>query len=360
MAGVPRTSTVDAKQEWPITLEPPTAVLEMDIAKVLVEVLMPQPKVSDAIWSQIGDIHRRHSLMEQDDGGTFHPPEMAAERNRFGMAFTFPDGETFYAGDHDYAYPMQSICKVFTYGLALEEHGRQDTMKHVGVAPSSDAFYSYTFDERNRRPFNPMVNAGALVIIDILKGDRDEKVERILERLRVFAGNQELYVDKDVLEAEIEEFSDRNKGLCYLMRSLGMLHGEVEATMHAYLSACSVRVTTRDLANMGATLAHGGVNPVTGIRALEQRYVRDVVTVMSTCGMYDAAGEWAYDVGIPAKSSVSGAILLTMPQRFGGAIFSPALDVYGNSIRGIAVCRELSETFGLHVFADKAEDRLGR
>jgi glutaminase len=144
------------------------------------------------------------------------------------------------------------------------------------------------------------------------------------------------------------------------MRSLGMIDGDLHENIAVYLSICSVRVTGSDLATMGATLANGGINPITGERALARARVRDVVTVMATCGMYNAAGEWAYDVGIPAKSGVSGGILVAVPGYFGGAFFSPGLDHNGNSVRGINICRDLSSRFGLHAYADPDEALFGR
>ncbi|CAN5166688.1 hypothetical protein BH20ACT3_BH20ACT3_07560 [soil metagenome] len=205
-----------------------------------------------------------------------------------------------------------------------------------------------------------MINAGALVAASLVHGaDRSERVERIVEQLRIYAGNPSLHVDEDTLDAELVA-NDHNLGLSYIMRSLGMIHGDIEEHLAVYLSICSVSVTARDLATMGATLAHGGINPLTGQRALTPAGVRDVVTVMSMCGMYTAAGQWAYDVGIPAKSSVSGRILATIPDHVGAGSFSPGLDVHGNSVRGINICRDLSARFGLHAFAAPGEARLGR
>jgi glutaminase len=137
-----------------------------------------------------------------------------------------------------------------------------------------------------------------------------------------------------------------------------MLAGDVEAILALYLRQCSVQVTCRDLAVTAATLANGGVNPLTGERALPLRRVRDVLSVMHTCGMYDAAGQWAFDIGVPAKSGVSGGILVVVPGKGGIGVFSPGLDSYGNSVRGIRVCQEISERLGLHVFATEAEDAL--
>ena len=144
------------------------------------------------------------------------------------------------------------------------------------------------------------------------------------------------------------------------MRSQGMIEGDVEATLRLYLQQCSVAVSCRDLAVMGATLANGGTNPVSGANCLTRERVRDVVSVMHTCGMYDFAGQWAYEVGLPAKSGVSGAILCVVPGKIGIAVFSPGLDSYGNSVRGARVCEEISDRLGLHVFATEGEDVMLR
>ena len=142
------------------------------------------------------------------------------------------------------------------------------------------------------------------------------------------------------------------------MRSLGMLSGDVEAVLELYLQQCSVTVTCPDLAVMAATLANGGVNPVTGERCLSRARVRDVLSVMYTCGMYDSAGQWAYEVGVPAKSGVSGAILCVIPGKAGIGVYSPGLDPFGNSVRGVRVCHEISERLGVHVFATEDEDEM--
>ena len=154
--------------------------------------------------------------------------------------------------------------------------------------------------------------------------------------------------------------ADLNRATAYLMRSDGMLAGDIEATLALYLRQCSISVTCQDLAVMAATLANGGVNPATGEQVLSPRYVRDVLSVMHTCGMYDFAGQWAYQIGIPAKSGVSGGILAVVPGKGGIGVFSPGLDEHGNSIRGIKVCEEISERLGLHIFAHDAEDALLR
>ncbi len=313
----------------------------------------------EMIQSQLAELHLRHLGIGDDDVVSFYPPEMESQRSLFGIAGTSVDGTQWAVGDCSHRLPLHSISKVFTYGLALEDNGRAATLRRIGVEPSGDPFNSITFDEVHHRPFNPMINAGALVAANLVRGrDCAEKVERIVGRLRCYAGNPDLHVDEDLLAQELRS-NDRNLGLSYLMRSLGMLHGDIEDNIAVYLSACCVRVTPVDLGVMGATLAAGGRNPLTGDCALARVHTRDVMSVMSMCGMYDAAGEWAYDVGIPAKSGVSGAILAAIPDHFGIGLFSPGLDIHGNSVRGVNLCRELSAQFGLHVFADPAESRFG-
>ena len=315
---------------------------------------------------RLEELYRRHLLVGEDSvasyyksGRGYYKPELSAEeRDRFSVCIVRVDGEVYKAGDYDRPFALQSISKVFVYGLALADHGRDYVLKHVGVEPSGDAFNSIVFDERNNRPYNPMVNAGALVTTDLVQGKGStEKFERILGTLRTYAGNESLGVDEETFEAEMRT-ADRNRATAYLMRSQGMISGDVDAILALYLRQCSVQVTCRELAVMAATLANGGVNPVTGERALPLRRVRDLLSVMHTCGMYDAAGQWAFDIGVPAKSGVSGGILMVVPGKGGIGVFSPGLDSHGNSVRGIRVCQEISERLGLHVFATEAEDAL--
>ena len=327
---------------------------------------MPTPANGQHVAERLEELYRRHLLVGEEgvasyyeSGRGYYKPELAAaERERFSICMVRPDGEVLQVGDHDRPFALQSISKVFVYGLALADHGRDYVLKHVGVEPSGDAFNSIDFDERNNRPYNPMVNAGALVTTDLVWGkDPAEKFERILDSLRTYAGNESLAVDEATFQAEMRT-ADRNRATAYLMRSNGMISGDVESILALYLRQCSVQVTCRDLAVMAATLANGGVNPITGERALPLRHVREVLSVMHTCGMYDAAGQWAFDVGVPAKSGVSGGIMALVPGKGGIGVYSPGLDAYGNSVRGIGVCREISDRLGLHVFATEAEDAL--
>jgi glutaminase len=324
---------------------------------------MPVMDVQDEealVRRHLDELHEKYRAVDEGEVVRYYPPEAAADGHLFGLAGTNVRGMQWQAGDCSVRFPLHSVSKVFTYGLALQDNGAAEVLRRVGVEPSGDPFNSITFDETHHRPHNAMINSGALVAASLVAGrDVDEKVDRILERYRAYAGNPELAVDQRILRQELRS-NDRNLGLCFIMRSLGMITGNIDEVVETYLSACSITVTAAELSVMGATLANGGENPLTGERAVDREHVRDIVSVMMTCGMYDAAGQWANDVGIPAKSGVSGDIVCVLPRYFGFGVYSPGLDVHGNSVRGVNLCREMSETFGLHVFADPVYARFGR
>jgi glutaminase len=240
------------------------------------------------------------------------------------------------------------VSKPFVFGMALEERGREAVMSHVGVEPSGNAFNAIAVDDTNR-PFNPMVNAGAIVTTGLIaRTDPSHALERVVDVFSAFAGRQ-LSVDESVYRSE-SATGDRNRALGFLMKSFGVLDGDVETAVDLYFKQCSLLVTARDLAVMAATLANRGMNPITGTRAIDEEYVENVLSVMSTCGMYDYAGEWGYRVGLTAKSGVAGAVVAVLPGQFGIGVFSPPLDAKGNSVRGILACRDLANELGLHAF----------
>lgn len=330
-------------------------------------VRLPRQQVQ-RVDNRLDELYRRHLPLYADEVASYYTPGVgyqkpmvvAPEHERFAICLATMDGQVHCVGDHDRPFALQSISKVFVYGMALETHGRERVLERVGVEPTGDQFNSVSvvFDERYNRPYNPMVNAGALVTTDLVRtGDAGGDLDRILGVLRRYAGNDALAVDDDLFEREIAT-ADRNRALSYLMRSFGMIGQDVEDNLAMYLRQCSVKVTASELALMAATLANGGVNPATGERALTRRYARDVLSVMHSCGMYNFAGQWAYRVGIPAKSGVSGGILAVVPGKLGIAVFSPGLDAYGNSVRGVKVCEEISARLGLHIFAAEDEDTI--
>lgn len=278
-------------------------------------------------------------------------PELAKMNpDWFSICVATVDGQIFEVGDADQLFTIQSISKVFTYGMALEDQGRETLLTKVGVEPTGDPFNSIIrLDENSKRPDNPMVNAGAIATTSLIKGNSTtERLNRLLEMFRHYIGH-DIFIDVSVFTSE-RATGHRNRAMAHLMRHFNMIDEHIDDVLDLYFQQCSILVNCRDLAMMAATLANKGVNPVTNDRAIADKYVRDVLSVMYTCGMYNFAGEWAYRVGIPAKSGVSGGILAVVPNQIGIAVFSPPLDVHGNSVRGIKVCEELSRHFELHVF----------
>ncbi|MBV6622876.1 MAG: glutaminase A [Rivularia sp. (in: Bacteria)] len=269
----------------------------------------------------------------------------------FAICIATVDGQVYCVGDWEESFLIQSISKVFAYGLALEDKGREYVLTKVDVEPTGDAYNSIIkVESKSKRPYNSMVNTGAIATTSLIEGaGPGHKLNRILEMYRRYIGRR-VFVDTPILVSE-QNSGDRNWAISYLLRNFGMISGDISQTLHLYLQQCSVIINCRDLALMGATLANNGINPVTKERAINSIFVKDLLSVMQTCGMYDFAGEWVYKVGFPAKSGVGGGIIGVVPNQMGIAVFSPPLDSRGNSIRGIKVCEELSKYLGLHIFA---------
>ncbi|WP_371740978.1 glutaminase A [Frigoribacterium sp. CFBP 13729] len=285
------------------------------------------------------------------DGGEVDDsvPQLAeAEPGWLGIALARPDGSVTTAGDARQLFSIQSAVKPFLFALALADTDGA-AIDAVGIEPTGEAFDAIKLEGGTGRPPNPMVNAGALLTAALVDGgDADGRAERTLRGLVAFAG-RELEVDDDVAGSEML-LGDRNHALAHLMRSEGTLHVGADDAVSAYARACAVLVDAEALAVMGATLALGGRNPVTGEQVVAAAIARDVVSVMATCGVYDGSGRWMRQVGVPAKSSVSGALVLSAPGRLGAASYSPPLDALGTSVRGAALMEGLSRELGLHSF----------
>lgn len=311
--------------------------------------------VVSPMQAYLEELHNRYQAL--DDGAVAdYIPELArANANWFGICVATVDGKLFRVGDFQQEFTIQSVSKPFVYGLALEDHGRDFVLSKVGVEPSGDAFNSIVLDEHSNRPYNPMVNAGAIATAALVKGQEPaERMNRLLELFRRYTGRP-IRLDVSVFVSE-RSTGDRNRAIAYLMRNFGMLEGNLDEALDLYFQQCSLLVNCQDLALMAATLANDGVNPVSGERAISADYVKDLLSVMYTCGMYDFSGEWAYSIGMPAKSGVGGGIIAVAPRRLGIGVFSPLLDPRGNSVRGVAVCTEISRYFGLHAFDTCVDD----
>jgi glutaminase len=298
----------------------------------------------------LGELYARYKDLNEGRPADYIPELAKVDPRGFGICVTSLDGRHFAFGDVDHAFTIQSVSKPFVYGLALEDHGREYVLSKVGVEPTGDAFNSLIrLDERSKRPFNPMINAGAIATTALVNGrDETEKFNRLLDVYRRYTG-RDIHVDMSVFTSE-RSTGHRNRAIAHLMLNFSMISGDIEETLDLYFKQCSLLVTARDLAMIAATLANGGVNPLTRDRAVAREYVQDILSVMYTCGMYDFSGEWAYRVGIAAKSGVGGGICAVVPGVAGVGVYSPSLDERGNSVRGIRVLEDLSRKYQLHAF----------
>lgn len=283
------------------------------------------------------------------------PALAAADPETFGVAVTTVDGRTYTAGADDHEFSIQSISKPFVYAAALADRGFDAVLAKVGVEPSGEAFNELSLEEGSHRPKNPMINAGAITAHHLLVGagaSRQERVERILRFFSELAGRQ-LSIDQEIFDSEMNT-ADRNLAIAHMLRSYGVLNDEPHDVVAGYTAQCAINVTVRDLALMGATLANTGIHPMTREKAVTEEVARQTLSVMAAAGMYDAAGSWLTEVGIPAKSGVAGGMLGALPGQVGIGALSPKLDKYGNSVRGVQVCQRLSDDMGLHLMEAEA------
>ncbi|MBJ7341737.1 glutaminase A [Mycolicibacterium sp.] len=284
-------------------------------------------------------------------------PELTrVDPSGFGLALSSSDGHVYECGDAGVEFTIQSISKPFTYALALDRIGQSAVDAKIGVEPSGEAFNEISVDEATKKPKNPMINAGAIAAVSLIPASTpDERFAMIAEFYSACAGRR-LELDHDVYASE-KATGSRNRAIAYMLQSFGVLDDDPDDVLDVYFRQCSFNVTSTDLARMAATLARGGMNPLTGRRVTNAAVVRRTLSVMVTCGMYDAAGDWVSAVGMPAKSGVGGGIVAVLPGQLGIGVYSPLLDAKGNSVRGVRLCRSLSEQLGLHFLTVARDSR---
>ena len=294
-------------------------------------------------------LYTKYKSITDGEVAGYIPELRKANPDDFGICLMTADGQFFEAGDCDRRFTIQSISKPFTFGMAIEELGHETVCEHVSLEPSGDVFNAIELQNGTNRPFNPMINTGAITVTALLYARHgDRTLDHMLGRFSAIAGRQ-LSIDANVYESE-RRTGHRNRAIAHLLLNFGLVHHDAEAALDLYFRQCSILVTCRDLAVMAATLSNMGRNPLTGEIAFDIGCVKDILSIMFTCGMYDYSGQWAYRVGVPAKSGVSGGIMAVVNRQLGVAVYSPPLDKHGNSRRGIEVCVELASRLGLHVF----------
>ncbi len=279
-------------------------------------------------------------------------PELAkSDPAQMGACIITTDGACYHAGEWQHAFSMQSISKTISLILALQTAGEACVFSKVGVEPTGDAFNSIVqLETKDKRPPNPLINAGAIAVISCIKGEN--RWERLLSLARRLCGRDSIDIDEAVYRSE-RSTGMRNRSIAYFMQSEHLIEGDVEEDLDLYFKICSLSVTTRDLANYGMILANDGIEPATRDCLVENGILRIVKTLMVTCGLYDGSGEFAVNVGIPSKSGVGGGIVSAVEGKMGIGVFSPGLDAKGNSVGGYRMLEYISKHLNLHYFADK-------
>lgn len=297
-------------------------------------------------------ISSNKDLTSQGKVASYIPELTKANPSDLGVCIIDKDNNMYCSGDCDKKFTIQSISKTIVLAMALMDNDWNYVFSKVGMEPSGDPFNSIMKLETNdsKKPCNPMINAGAIVTTSLIKGDTPkEKEERMLNFFRKLAKNDSLEINYSVYESE-KLTGDRNRAMAYLLKNDGFIEGDVEEVLDLYFKQCSIEVNAKDLARIGLLFANYGVDIETGERVISENISRMVKTFMITCGMYDASGEFAIKVGIPAKSGVGGGIMASVPHKMGIGVFGPSLDKKGNSIGGLKILEDLSKELKLNIF----------
>jgi glutaminase len=323
------------------------------------EVTQP-PRVSTGVLPEPEDVRRivteAYELYRTDSTGAvadYIPVLGKASPDLFGIAVVGSRGRSFGIGDVETTFSIQSVSKPFVFALACDQLGYDAARHQLGVNGTGFPFDSLMAVELNAtRTMNPLVNAGAIATTSLIAGDTaEDKWTAVRTGLSRFAG-RDLAMSQEVYESE-SATNMRNRGVARLLESYGRMYFEAEAATDVYTRQCSLEVTVHDLAAMAATLANGGVNPVTRERVIGPGVCRRVLAVMAVAGLYELSGDWLYQIGMPGKSGVSGGIVTVSPGKGGLATYSPPLDEAGNSVRGQLATKYLAERLGLNLFASE-------
>ncbi|MFE8695327.1 glutaminase A [Cytobacillus sp. FJAT-53684] len=292
------------------------------------------------------------SIAEEGKVADYIPALSKVDKNDLSVAIYERNNKCIFAGDYKNKFTLQSISKVLILALALQDRGIDYVFDRVGMEPTGDPFNSISKLETSipSKPLNPMINAGALAVTNMIKGESErEKWDRILQFVGCLANNKQISYDLEVANSELET-AFLNRALCYFMKQHKVIHGDIEELMMLYTKQCAIEMNCFQLARIGAVFALNGLDPETGERLIPIHIARICKTFMVTCGMYNASGEFAIKVGIPAKSGVSGGILGVVPEKYGIGIFGPALDNKGNSIAGIKLLEILTKRYNFSIF----------
>lgn len=325
-----------------------------DTASILDKVLCGRLIIPDfsEFTAEIADIFYKTKENISGELAAYIPQLAKANPEKFGISICTVDGQKFSLGDASDKFALQSVSKAITYAIALEEHGDDYVHKHVGKEPSGMAFNEFSLTKEGL-PHNPMVNAGAIMSCSLINQSASiiERLEYIMSVWAKLTNGVQPNINQSMFFSE-KDTADRNYAICYLMREQGAFahHVNIQSVINLYFQCCSLEMNCENLAIAAATLARSGIHPLTNERIFKADTVKNTLSLMSTCGMYDFSGEFFFSVGVPCKSGVSGVLMVVIPNVMGIAIYSPRLDSYGNSSRGVEFCKRLIEKFNFHTF----------
>ncbi len=297
-------------------------------------------------------VEKARKLSFEGKVANYIPALQKESPDHLSCAIAYPEGDCFSAGDINKKFTLQSISKIITLALVLMDYGPERVFHRVGMEPTGDPFNSIIKLETSSKakPLNPMINAGALAVTSMIKGSSaEEKVDYIMNFVKKLTNEPEIDYCEEVAISEFTT-SFLNRSLCFYMKGDGVIHGNVEEIMEVYTKQCAIRLNCLQLARVGLVFAMDGRNPLTDEQVMPKEVARICKTFMVTCGMYNASGEFAIRIGIPAKSGVSGGIMGSVPGRMGIGIFGPALNEVGNSHTGLKLLELLQEKYDLSMF----------
>ena len=317
---------------------------------------IPQPAFAQGGWTgnidgALQSAYNQYKALNEGKNADYIPALAQVPSTYFGIALCTADGKVHEAGDTKQLFSIQSISKVFTAALVMQESGDQKIEDTVGVDATGQVFNSINAGEQSKgKEMNPFVNPGAIATVGNVKGSSPDEVwAKILKIHSDFAGRQ-LEVNQPVYKSESDS-NQRNRAISSLMSAYERFPMDPAVAVDLYTRQCSINVSAHDLAVMGATLAFGGRNPVTGKQVIDASHVPGLLAIMSTAGMYDDSGKWLYRTGLPTKSGVGGGLVGVSPGKFGIGTFAPPLDAAGNSVRGQRAITDIVRQLGANPYA---------
>lgn len=297
------------------------------------------------------DAYEHCKRIKDGKNASYIPYLAKANRDLFGITLCFVDGDVINVGNHDHVFGIESISKVATALLVLKDYGCETILKMIGADATGLSFNSIlAILLENDRPSTPLVNAGAIAAVSLVRpvGNRGQKWKAICDNINALCGSRTEFIEELYQSEALSNF--KNRSIAWLLKSYNRIYDDPELSLDLYTRQCSLGVTTEQLATFAATIANGGVNPMSGVRLFEARFAPKITSMMASVGFYEYSGDWLFSSGLPAKTGVSGGIMGVLPGLFGIAAFAPPIDEAGNSVKAQAVIRYIMEKTGFNVF----------